>query len=115
VKGTAIDDQAEGSYWVASGKHFNAGCCFDYGNAEIDSRDDDNGGMETLYFGNATPWYNGAGHGPWIMTDHENNLVGCVDEDGTKGCPNLPTKLSGRKRGVSHHGQEIFSTERPIH
>ena len=91
VKGTAVDDQAEGEYWVVSGRHYNAGCCFDYGNAEIDSRDDDNGTMETLYFGNATPWFSGAGHGPWIMTDQENNLVGCVNQDGTKGCPNLPS------------------------
>ncbi len=89
AKGTAVDDQAEGQYWVVNGKHFNSGCCFDYGNAEIDSRDDDNGTMETLYFGNATPWYSGSGEGPWIMTDQENNLVGCVNQDGTKGCPNL--------------------------
>jgi len=107
VKGTAVDDQAEGQYWVVNGKHFNAGCCFDYGNAEIDSRDDDNGTMETLYFGNATPWYSGAGDGPWIMTDQENNLVGCVNEDGTKGCPNLPS-ISWRfvtaiGKGEPHH------------
>ena len=87
AKGTAVDDQAEGEYWVVNGKHFNSGCCFDYGNAEIDSRDDDNGTMETLYFGNATPWYSGSGNGPWIMTDQENNLVGCVNQDGSKGCP----------------------------
>lgn len=91
AKGTAVDDQAEGEYWVVSGKHFNAACCFDYGNAEIDSRDDDNGTMETLYFGNANPWYSGSGNGPWIMTDQENNLVGCVNQDGSKGCPNLPS------------------------
>jgi hypothetical protein len=91
AKGTAVDDQAEGEYWVVSGKHFNAGCCFDYGNGEIDSRDDDNGTMETLYLGNATPWYSGRGHGPWIMTDQENNLVGCVNQDGSKGCPDLPS------------------------
>src|SRR5882757_447569 len=91
VKGTAVDDQGEGQYWVVNGKHYNSGCCFDYGNAEIDSRDDDNGTMETLYFGNATPWFSGAGDGPWIMTDQENNLVGCVNQDGTKGCPNLPS------------------------
>jgi hypothetical protein len=53
AKGTAVDDQAEGQYWVINGQHFNSGCCFDYGNAEIDSRDDDNGTMETAYFGNA--------------------------------------------------------------
>ncbi|RXH54687.1 arabinofuranosidase catalytic domain-containing protein [Granulicella sibirica] len=107
VKGTAVDDQAEGQYWVVSGKHFNAGCCFDYGNAEIDSRDDDNGTMETLYFGNATPWYSGAGNGPWIMTDQENNLVGCVNDDGTKGCPNLPSIpwrfVTAIGKGEPHH------------
>jgi hypothetical protein len=107
VKGTAVDDQAEGQYWVVNGKHFNAGCCFDYGNAEIDSRDDDNGTMETLYFGNATPWYSGAGNGPWIMTDQENNLVGCVNDDGTKGCPNLPSIpwrfVTAIGKGEPHH------------
>jgi hypothetical protein len=91
VRGTAVDDQAEGQYWVVNGKHFNSGCCFDYGNAEIDSRDDDNGTMETAYFGNATPWYSGSGDGPWIMTDQENNLVGCVKQDGSKGCTDLPS------------------------
>jgi hypothetical protein len=107
VKGTAVDDQAQGQYWVVSGKHFNAGCCFDYGNAEIDSRDDDNGTMETLYFGNATPWFSGAGNGPWIMTDQENNLVGCVNLDGTKGCPNLPSIpwrfVTAMGKGEPHH------------
>jgi len=47
AKGTAVDDQAEGQYWVINGQHFNNGCCFDYGNAETDSRDDGNGTMET--------------------------------------------------------------------
>jgi hypothetical protein len=107
AKGTAVDDQAEGEYWVVNGKHFNSGCCFDYGNAEIDSRDDDNGTMETLYFGNATPWYSGNGDGPWIMTDQENNLVGCVKEDGSKGCTDLPS-ISWRfvtaiAKGEPHH------------
>jgi hypothetical protein len=91
AKGTAVDDQSEGQYWVINGRHFNNGCCFDYGNAEIDSRDDDNGTMETAYFGDTTPWYHGNGSGPWIMTDQENNLVGCVNPDGSKGCANLPS------------------------
>jgi hypothetical protein len=82
-KGTAVDDQPEGTYWVINGHHYNAGCCFDYGNAEIDSRDDGNGTMETTYFGNATAWYRGQGSGPWIMTDQENNLVGCVNPGST--------------------------------
>ena len=111
VKGTAVDDQAEGQYWVVNGKHFNAGCCFDYGNAEIDSRDDDNGTMETLYFGNATPWYSGNGKGPWIMTDQENNLVGCVNADGSKGCPNLPSSpwrfVTAIGKGEPHHWESL--------
>src|SRR5437867_816305 len=90
VKGTAVDDQAEGQYWVINGHHYNSGCCFDYGNAETDSRDDDNGTMETTYFGNAPWWYHGNPPGPWIMTDQENNLVGCVTADGSKLCPDLP-------------------------
>ncbi|HZQ51027.1 MAG TPA: arabinofuranosidase catalytic domain-containing protein [Bryobacteraceae bacterium] len=106
-KGTAVDDQAEGQYWVVNGHHFNAGCCFDYGNAEIDSRDDDNGTMETAYFGNARAWYSGRGSGPWIMTDQENNLVGCVNSDGSKGCPNLPTIMwrfvTAIAKGEPHH------------
>ena len=108
AKGTAVDDQAEGMYWVLNGLHFNGGCCFDYGNAEIDSRDDDNGTMETAYFGdNAGPWYHGKGAGPWIMTDQENNLVGCVNTDGSKICANLPTFtwpfVTGIAKGEPHH------------
>ena len=79
--GTAVDDQAEGQYWVISGHHYNSGCCFDYGNAETDSRDDGDGTMETTYFGNQPAWYHGEAPGPWIMTDQENNLVGCVNDD----------------------------------
>src|SRR3954469_5551267 len=89
--GTAVDDQPEGQYWVVNGRHFNDGCCFDYGNAEIDSRDDGNGTMETTYYGNSTGWYHGVPPGPWIMTDQENNLVGCSNPDGSKYCADLPS------------------------
>ena len=105
--GTAVDDQAEGQYWVVNGRHYNAGCCFDYGNAEIDSRDDDNGTMETAYFGDARPWFHGSDAGPWIMTDQENNLVGCVNPEGTKSCPNLPSItwrfVTAMANGEPHH------------
>ena len=106
-KGTAVDDQAEGQYWVINGLHFNNGCCFDYGNAEIDSRDDDNGTMETTYYGNATPWFHGTPPGPWIMTDQENNLAGCVNSDGSRDCANLPTItwrfVTAMAKGEPHH------------
>ena len=106
--GTAVGDQPEGMYWVLDGHHFNDGCCFDYGNAEIDSRDDGNGTMETSYFGNATAWYHGNPPGPWIMTDQENNLVGCVNPGSTsKLCADLPSITSpfvtAVAKGEPHH------------
>ena len=107
AKGTAVDDQAEGQYWVISGHHFNNGCCFDYGNAETDSRDDGNGTMETTYYGNATAWYRGNPPGPWVMTDQENNLVGCVNPDGSKLCVQLPSIawrfVNAIAKGEPHH------------
>ena len=106
-KGTAVDDQAEGQYWVINGQHYNDGCCFDYGNAETDSRDDGNGTMETAYYGNAPWWYHGNPPGPWVMTDQENNLVGCVNPDGSKLCANLPNIawrfVTAMAKGEPHH------------
>ena len=107
VKGTAVDDQAEGQYWVINGLHYNAGCCFDYGNAETDSRDDGNGTMETTYYGDSAGWYHGPPPGPWVMTDQENNLVGCVNPDGSKSCANLPSItwrfVTAMAKGEPHH------------
>src|SRR5580658_8919459 len=106
AKGAAVDDQAEGQYWVINGHHFNSGCCFDYGNAEIDSRDDDNGTMETAYFGDSPNWFHGSLSGPWIMTDQENNLVGCVNPDGSKLCrmPNIEWRfVTAIAKGEPHH------------
>ncbi len=106
AKGTAVGDQAEGQYWVINGLHFNSGCCFDYGNAEIDSRDDDNGTMETAYYGDAPWWYHGNPPGPWVMTDQENNLVGCVNKDGSNLCttlPNIPWRfVTAMAKGEPH-------------
>jgi hypothetical protein len=108
TNGIATGDQPEGMYWVIDGQHYNDGCCFDYGNAEIDSRDDGNGTMETSYYGNAPYWYHGPPPGPWVMTDQENNLVGCVNPGSTsKLCPNLPSMTSrfvtAVAKGEPHH------------
>jgi hypothetical protein len=108
AKGTAVDDQAEGQYWVINGRHYNSGCCFDYGNAEIDSRDDDNGTMETTYYGNAGAWFHGPPPGPWVMTDQENNLVGCVNPgSASKTCDHLPNItwrfVTAIAKGEAHH------------
>ncbi|MBO4917153.1 MAG: lamin tail domain-containing protein [Bacteroidales bacterium] len=109
---TAVDDQAEGQYWVISGIHYNSGCCFDYGNAETDSRDDGDGTMETTYFGNQPAWYHGEAPGPWIMTDQENNLVGCVNDDpNDKFCEGLETItwrfVTATADGEPHHWRSM--------
>jgi non-reducing end alpha-L-arabinofuranosidase len=112
AKGTAVDDQAEGQYWVVNGHHYNSGCCYDYGNAETDSRDDGDGTMETTYYGNATAWYHGQAPGPWIMTDQENNLVGGVNASpNDKYLPNLPSItwrfVTATADGEPHHWRSM--------
>ena len=111
-RGTAVDDQAEGQYWVINGHHFNSGCCFDYGNGETDSRDDGDGTMETTYYGNQPLWYHGEAPGPWIMTDQENNLVGCVNPDpNDKFCDGLPSItwrfVTATADGEPHHWRSM--------
>src|ERR1051326_73797 len=55
----------------------------------------------------ATAWYHGPPPGPWIMTDQENNLVGCVNPDGSKNCPDLPNItwrfVTAIAKGEPHH------------
>ena len=74
TSGIATGDAAEGMYAVLDGTHYNADCCFDYGNAETSSTDTGNGHMEAIYFGTSKVWGYGAGSGPWIMADLENGL-----------------------------------------
>jgi hypothetical protein len=74
TSGIAVHDEPETMYMVTSGTHYNDKCCFDYGNAEINNKDDGAGTMEAVYFGNAKGGLNhgGAGNGPWIMSGKEN-------------------------------------------
>jgi hypothetical protein len=78
AKGTATGDEPETQYMVTSQKDLIGGCCFDYGNAETTTKDDGNGTMEALYFGNGVVWGTGSpgGHnsGVWVMADLENGL-----------------------------------------
>lgn len=76
--GIAVGDEPETMYMVVDGLHYNDHCCFDYGNAETDNKDDGKTTMEAIYFGSAKGLLNhgGAGPGPWIMADLENGLWG---------------------------------------
>jgi non-reducing end alpha-L-arabinofuranosidase len=69
--GIPLGSQPEGLYMVTSGKHFNGGCCFDYGNSETDRKADGAGAMDAINFSTITAWGTGAGSGPWVMADLE--------------------------------------------
>ena len=71
---TAKGDEPQTIYMVSSQKDLKNGCCFDYGNAETDARDDGNGSVEAVYFGMGVIWGTGTGPGPWVMADLENGL-----------------------------------------
>ena len=72
--GVPTGNSPEGMYMVTSGKHYNGGCCFDYGNSETDRKADGSGAMDAINFSNTTTWGTGAGSGPWVMADLEYGL-----------------------------------------
>jgi hypothetical protein len=75
TQGVATGDDPEGIYAVVDGTSYDAWCCFDYGNSEINGVDDGAGTMEALYWGNDTQFgESGGGSGPWIGADIENGL-----------------------------------------
>ncbi|HEY2407940.1 MAG TPA: arabinofuranosidase catalytic domain-containing protein, partial [Polyangiaceae bacterium] len=82
--GTAVGDEPESMYMVSSQKDLLDGCCFDYGNAEIDAHDDGNGTMEAVYLGLGVIWGTGVQGGPWVMADLENGLYPGWENGGFK-------------------------------
>ena len=102
TNGVATGKQAEGMYMVCSGKRYNSGCCFDYGNAESDASatGKSTGSMEALYFGSSC-WFSPCqGTGPWFFADLEWGLF----QASTNGTTNLslPYKyVSGFLKGDS--------------
>jgi hypothetical protein len=72
--GIATGADPEGMYMVASGKHVNNGCCFDYGNAETNRRDNGATHMNAIYFGVRCEVGGCTGGGPWVQVDLENGL-----------------------------------------
>ncbi|MEV6638584.1 arabinofuranosidase catalytic domain-containing protein [Amycolatopsis sp. NPDC051371] len=102
--GTATGDQPEGMYAIFDGTHYNGGCCFDYGNAERNSRDNGNGTMEAIYFGNIKVWGYGAGPGPWIMSDLENGLYSGVNAGYNANDPTINHRyLTAILKGEANH------------
>ncbi|MBB2747285.1 UNVERIFIED_ORG: hypothetical protein FHR35_007164 [Microbispora rosea subsp. rosea] len=104
TNGVAKGDQPEGMYAIFDGTHYNGGCCLDYGNAETNSRDNGNGTMEAIYFGNNTVWGTGAGNGPWIMADLENGLFSGVNQKNNPGDPSISHRfLTAIIKGEPNH------------
>jgi non-reducing end alpha-L-arabinofuranosidase len=70
--GLPLGDAPEGMYMVTSGKHYNAGCCFDYGNSETSRMADGAGTMDSINWGNLC-WggFTCQGSGPWVQADLE--------------------------------------------
>jgi non-reducing end alpha-L-arabinofuranosidase len=72
--------------WVeeaaAAGVRFSSPCCFDYGNAESDGKDDGAGTMEAIYWGSDTFWTLCGGSGPWLKADLESGMY-CGDSKDT--------------------------------
>jgi hypothetical protein len=66
TSGIAVNGQPEGVYVVGSGIHLQDGCCFDFGNAEKDNRNNGSGHMDAIRLG-----CNSSGN-PFVGLDLEN-------------------------------------------
>jgi hypothetical protein len=89
--GVATGSQPQGSYMVASGTHVNGGCCFDYGNAETNSRDNGNGHMDAINFSKECWFAPCSGSGPWVQADLENGLFAGANGSDTNNHGNSST------------------------
>ncbi len=92
--GTATGDEAETEYMVSSQNDLVNGCCYDYGNAETNNRDDGDATMEAVYFGGGSGQATGVGPGPWVEVDIENGLCAGVDANGAKEAKGVATNMS---------------------
>ncbi|MGD0676080.1 MAG: arabinofuranosidase catalytic domain-containing protein [Polyangiaceae bacterium] len=92
--GTATGDEAETEYMISSQNNLVNGCCYDYGNAETNNRDDGDATMEAVYFGMGSGQATGVGPGPWVEVDIENGLCAGVDANGAKEAKGVTTNMS---------------------
>ncbi|PSN59793.1 AbfB-domain-containing protein [Corynespora cassiicola Philippines] len=77
------------------------GCCFDYGNAETNSRDTGNGHMEDIYFGTSP------GNGPWPIAELENGFFSGYETCNKPNIPSVPSRfLTGVVKGGLNSARE---------
>ena len=106
--GVAVNGEPEGMYMVSSGTHVDSGCCFDFGNAETNLRDNGASHMDAV---NITTYCDTApcnGSGPWVEADLENGQY--LGGDGSN--PNDTTSNSDFVTAVlKNNGQTTFELE----
>jgi hypothetical protein len=88
--GMPLGAAPQGVYMVTSGKHFNNGCCYNYGTAQLSRTYEGGPTMDSVYFGNCTIWGSGAGQGPWVMADMEDGIVSGRDTSKNQSLESLP-------------------------
>ena len=75
TSGMPLGTAAQSEYEVVDGKRANAGCCWDFGSAQLDNcSTGGTGAMNTISFGQKFVWGTGAGNGPWFMGDFEGGV-----------------------------------------
>lgn len=90
--GLPLGTAGQGVYEVVDGKRANAGCCWNFGNAQRDScSTGGTGAMDTISFGQKFVWGTGAGTGPWFMGDFEGGVWAGGSGEATYSNPNNPT------------------------
>jgi non-reducing end alpha-L-arabinofuranosidase len=106
--GVAVNGEPEGMYMVSSGTHVDSGCCFDFGNAETNLRDNGASHMDSV---NLTTYCESSpcsGSGPWVEDDMENGQY--MSGDGSN--PNDTTSNSDFVTAIAkNNGQTTFELE----
>jgi hypothetical protein len=88
--GMPLGAEPQGIYIVTSGTHFNGGCCYNYGNAQLSRVYEGGPTMDAVYFGNNMQWGTGAGEGPWIMADMEDGMLSGPTNGHNPDLPSMP-------------------------
>jgi len=106
TKGVAVGSSPQGEYMVASGSHVNNKCCFDYGNAETNGRDDGNGHMDAINFSTKCFFSPCSGSGPWVQADLENGLFAGANGSDTNNKGNSSAFVTAM---VKSNGKTIYA------
>jgi non-reducing end alpha-L-arabinofuranosidase len=106
TSGVATNGAPEGEYMVTSGTHVNAGCCFDYGNAETSNKDTGNGHMDAINFGTECWFSPCSGSGPWVQADMENGLFAGGNGSNTNNLGNSSAFVTAL---IKNNGQNTYA------